>query len=580
MKMKITKTEKLLVAFFMICSNLSFVNAQTLKELATQKGKFIGTAVTDAFISNNKAHGDNYYRIAGEQFNAVVAENAFKMESILPSRPANPFNVQKSDLRLDLVDRFLGYGEANKMLIRGHVLIWYGQAPSWLASESKNWSSQQLNDFATSYIKAIVGYCKGRVKEWDVVNEAFTDPNPSNFRSGTWYDNVSSKQDFFDNCFRAARMADANTRLYFTDYDIEIFNADGNSKNGKIRSTVKSMKSRGVPIDGVGFQTHYTSGFDSNLAANIGKSIDNLNESNLLVSLTEMDIRICGKDQGSISSADYDAQGRNYQDIVRESFSRPSCTTIIVWGFTDALSWIPGWFVTDKCNDALIYDRNYNIKPSYTGIQNAMKNLGGGNGGGNNSNVTVRAKGVTGNETLEIKFNNTTVKTVNLTTSYADYSASGIGTVSVYFNDFVGDAQVDYINVNGKIFQSEDQVSNTSVYQNGKCGGTKSEFMHCAGTITYSGSSAKMSENKQTVENTIAITVSPIPAKDMVNISGLSAGNVDVSILSLLGSTVKKVKLVATQENLNVDVRDLQSGIYLLEINQNNTIVTEKIIVE
>ncbi len=561
-----------------VCFNLNNVSGQTLKELAAQKGKFIGTAVTDEFINNNQAHGANYYRIAGEQFNAVVAENAFKMESILSKKPANPFNIQQSDLRLDLVDRFIGYAQANRMITRGHVLIWYGQAPGWLSTDAKNWTSQQVTDFSTSYIKAIVGYCKGKVKEWDVVNEAFTDGNASTYRSGTWFDKVNSKQAFFDACFNAARTADPSAKLYITDYDIEVYNADPKSKNGFMRSVAKSMKDRGVAIDGVGFQTHYTSGFDSNLAANIGVSIDKLKESNLLVSITEMDIRICGKDQNQITRADYDIQAKNYQDIAREALSRSNCTTMIIWGFTDALSWIPGWFVTDKCNDALIYDRNYQIKPSYTAVQTAIKNLGGVT----TSGIVMRAKGTIGGEKIDIKVNGAIVKSVTLTTANVDYTATfGSGTVSVSFADNVGDAIIDYVSINGKVYQSENQTSNTGVYQNGRCGGSNSEYMHCAGTITYSTPSARNSNDEETINNKLSeINVFPNPASDVISIDGLLAGKVKVSLLTIMGGTVKVNEFVSTHDQFTFNVNDVAKGIYLLEISQSDNTITKKIVIE
>lgn len=125
---------------------------------------------------------------------------------------------------------------------------------------------------------------------------------------------------------------------------------------------------------------------------------------------------------------------------------------------------------------------------------------GGGSGGGSSSSagnsggsktVVVRARGVTGQEVISFKVNNTTIATWPLTTSMANYTVttnlSG-GTLVEYSNDSGSrDVQVDYISVNGGVRQAEDQTYNTGVYQNGSCGGGngRSEWLHCNGAIGF-----------------------------------------------------------------------------------------------
>lgn len=124
----------------------------------------------------------------------------------------------------------------------------------------------------------------------------------------------------------------------------------------------------------------------------------------------------------------------------------------------------------------------------------------GGNGGGGSSSsassgggktIVVRARGTTGQESISLKVNNTTVATWTLSTGMSNYTAttnlSG-GSVVEYTNDSGNrDVQIDYISVNGSVRQSESQSYNTGVYQNGACGGGNgnSEWMHCNGAIGY-----------------------------------------------------------------------------------------------
>ncbi len=124
--------------------------------------------------------------------------------------------------------------------------------------------------------------------------------------------------------------------------------------------------------------------------------------------------------------------------------------------------------------------------------------VGGSTGGGSSSSassgsktIIVRARGVTGAESISLKVGNTTVGTKTLTSSMTNYSfttsATG-GALVQYANDATGrDVQVDYISVNGAVRQSEAQTTNTGVYQNGACGGGAglSEWLHCNGYIGY-----------------------------------------------------------------------------------------------
>lgn len=125
---------------------------------------------------------------------------------------------------------------------------------------------------------------------------------------------------------------------------------------------------------------------------------------------------------------------------------------------------------------------------------------GGGGGGGSSSSapstgggktIVVRARGTTGQESISLKVNNTTVRTWTLSTSMTNYTMStnlSGGSVVEYTNDSGNrDVQVDYISVNGSIRQSENQTYNTGVYQNGACGGGsgRSEWLHCNGAIGY-----------------------------------------------------------------------------------------------
>ncbi len=103
--------------------------------------------------------------------------------------------------------------------------------------------------------------------------------------------------------------------------------------------------------------------------------------------------------------------------------------------------------------------------------------------------IVVRAQGTDGSEIINLTVNSSVIGSWRLTTSMDDYTAntvlSGICTVE-FTNDADGrDVQVDYITVDGTTLQAEDQEINTGVWENGSCGGSYSEWMHCSGYIDF-----------------------------------------------------------------------------------------------
>lgn len=129
---------------------------------------------------------------------------------------------------------------------------------------------------------------------------------------------------------------------------------------------------------------------------------------------------------------------------------------------------------------------------------------GGGGGGtpppGGSNTIVVRARGTSGSESIQLQVNNNTIATWTLSASMQNYTAttSATGGINVRFTNDASnrDVQVDYIQVNGSTRQAENQTTNTGVYQNGRCGGSNSEWMHCNGYIGFgnvtSSSGARM----------------------------------------------------------------------------------------
>jgi len=363
--------------FACLLVSFNLLQAQGLKDFMPEN-KYIGTAINDSYLAGG-SNSEGYNEIFVENFNCVVAENAYKMAYIIPDRPEDPFNLTINDLSADQlkrVDAMIDSANKYNMRTRGHAFIWHSQAPSWLTSDAAEWTNQQIYDFAESYITVFATYCKGRIDEWDVVNEALND-NGAGFRTNTWYDKVDDKQDFIEHCFTVAHAVDPDTKLFYNDYSIGLYKfspkAMGNVKNGPMITMVSKMVEKKVPIHGVGLQSHYISGSDMNDSTYIAleKTFDTLNTLGLLCNITELDIRICG----GTNEADLIKQNDEYKKITELFLSKENGRSFLIWGISDESSWIPGTF--SGCDDALLYDKEMEPKPAFYGVRQALMEASG-----------------------------------------------------------------------------------------------------------------------------------------------------------------------------------------------------------
>ncbi len=344
-----------------------------LKDIAISKGKFIGNLMRDGFFDDHNIYNGAIDNILKTEYNALVTGNKLKMVNLLRDKPEDPFNIKISDLNTYNIDRFVDYANKHNMKKRGHVMIWYKQIPNWLDEESKTWTSQQIYDFTESYIRALSRYTNGKIDEWDVLNEAIVF---NGYRPNTWYEKVNVEENdnseigylsYFSKLFKWAREENPDVKLFYNDYGIEEY---GTSKNNLMRTMVKSLKTQfNTPIDGVGLQSHFRlEDMTSSFIEKFGKTIDDLGNNGFIANLTELDIRICdGISQG------IEDQKNAYREIISTAFSKSNCNTILIWGSSDIDSWIPAHF--PSCGQATPHDENFEKKPAYFGIEEALKQL-------------------------------------------------------------------------------------------------------------------------------------------------------------------------------------------------------------
>lgn len=457
----------------------------------------------------------------------IVPHDELKMYLTEPTAPSGPSwvpgnttpdtNALSSIYDFAEADKILNFGSQNNIKLHGHTLIWMEQLPTWFTniknencSNSTNlYSSQQVTALFENRIRTMVRRYKGRILTWDVVNEGTSNQiNPSFIRGNAHLRNTiwSCKvgPDYIERAFRIAHEEDPNAILLFNDYSIE-----GNGQKSDDAFTyVKYLKDNGVPIGGIGFQSHmdisgrYPADNAAKSLQNIYNNMMRYNTIGIPVYISELDATVTNDNSNPSDPQKLAAQADLYRGIATACYYAPNCKRIITWGFTDKYSWLYGFL--NKSDAPLPFDANYNPKPAYQALSDIVNS--------HNSVITVYAAGTPADgvyPSLALSVNGIRVKQWDniqgnpsqrsfQELSYyipSNYAASQIKVE--YVNDYTGvysatndrNVMIDKIVVDGQNYESEDPSTysvGSYTNDNGCNGGyKKGEWLQCAGYFLY-----------------------------------------------------------------------------------------------
>jgi len=321
--------------------------ASTLGASAAERGgRYFGTAV-----AANKLGDGAYTTILNREFNQVTPENEMKIDATEPNQ--NQFSYGAAD-------QIVSYARQRGMRVKGHTLAWHSQQPGWM----QQLSGSALRSAMLNHVRQVATHFRGQVFAWDVVNEAFQDGT-----SGARRDSNLQRtgNDWIEAAFREARSADPGAKLCYNDYNTDNWTA---AKTQAVYRMVQDFRNRGVPIDCVGFQAHFTGG--SSYPGNFRTTLSSFAALGVDVQVTELDIT--------------NAPTGAYSSVTNDCLAVSRCTGVTVWGIRDSDSWRSG-------ESPLLFTGGGAKKPAYDAVLSALNNgqtpPPGGGGGGCTATMTL-----------------------------------------------------------------------------------------------------------------------------------------------------------------------------------------------
>jgi GH35 family endo-1,4-beta-xylanase len=366
------------LAAFCVLAILVFAGTTTAQQQGLKdafKNDFlIGAALNRRQIFEEDPRGA---AIVSTHFNSITPENVLKWALVHPEPGRYDFAAP---------DRFVELGQKHGMFIVGHTLVWHNQTPRWVFEDEKGnpLDRETLLSRLREHIFTVVGRYKGKIKGWDVVNEALN--QDGTMRQSPWFKIIGD--DYLVKAFQFAHEADPSAELYYNDYDLEL-----PAKRAGGVQLIQKLKAAGVPISAVGLQNHNLMDWPS--AADEDATIAAFEKLGVKVNITELDVDVLprttkpGADyavdvpvtpqlnpyQDRLPDAQQLALAKRYAELFQIYLKhRDAIERVTFWGVADGDSWLNNWPMKDRTNYPLLFDRLGRAKPALAAVINTKTN--------------------------------------------------------------------------------------------------------------------------------------------------------------------------------------------------------------
>jgi endo-1,4-beta-xylanase len=343
---------------------------ETLRAVGVRRGILAGCAVQVQHLRDDPA----YAALVGQQAGIIVEESALKFGPLRPS-PTEYF--------FDNADYLFEFAKKHKQKVRGHNFVWHRQVPKWFDSYVTAANAEHV---LVEHIERVGGRYAGRVHSWDVVNEAIEtkDGMKGGFRNSAWLkllpgDGVAVPG-YIEIAFRTARRVDPKAMLVYNDYGIEAEDGASEAKRQAVLALLRAMRQRGIPVDGLGVQSHLSAGSREAsgpryaYGQGLQKMIAEARAMGLKVLLTEMDVND-NKLPAGIATRDT-AVAATYGGYLRQALADEAVIALLTWGITDKYTWLnyEGKREDNLPQRCLPFDADMNAAPAFFAEREALDN--------------------------------------------------------------------------------------------------------------------------------------------------------------------------------------------------------------
>ena len=347
--------------------------SNALRPLAEAAGISLGAAVDVDALDD-----DGYRTLLVDHVNLVSTKGDLSMAVVQPEQGV--FDFSRAEAIVD-------FAVEHDMVARGHELIG-GAVPGWVTAGT--WTAESLGQVLRDQVTAVIGHFRERnpgvIVQWDVVADAFlADGTP---RPTIWQQVIGD--DYLRIAFEAAREADPDAVLFYDDFyddvavtqdavasgvpivpgaNAERTTCDAVPKCVGVRDRIAALVAAGVPIDGIGLQSHLFSPDP----ADFTQFTAWVGELGLRWAVTEFDVPLPVTEISNPETLEFQAQV--YADALAACVDAGNCDTFVTWGITDRFSPIPAE-TGGAFDGALWFDVNDQPKPAFDAMAQVLTERG------------------------------------------------------------------------------------------------------------------------------------------------------------------------------------------------------------
>lgn len=335
----------------------------------------VGTAISNETLANDN---QRLKTLIKREFNAITAENCMKSALIQPSQ---------GEWDWELADRFIQFGVENDMHIVGHALVWHSQVPDdfFIHADGRSIGRAELIRRMETHITTLMERYKGKVHTWDVVNESIDEDK--GWRESAWFKTMGSSE-YQERAFTLAHEIDPDAHLIYNDY-----NMHSPGKRAFLVDVIKDYKKRGIPIHGVGMQSHV--GLEYPDMAEYEASMEAFAAQGMRLHMTELEVDVlpvAWEHTGAEISDEFeysdelnpyaDGLPDNVQEQLTQRYvelfklymkHQDKIDRITLWGTHDGESWKNNFPVTGRTNYPMLFDRDMQPKPAYFALKDLRR---------------------------------------------------------------------------------------------------------------------------------------------------------------------------------------------------------------